>query len=135
MVVLVHCFLKSLSANFVETQQHGNQILFFLCLIFVWGVPVLSMCTEPLTVCVNLPTCIILYCFSVEHNICPYMNFPTAVERDVSRSNCDSDAAEMVVLGELYSLHILNPIFLKLVKNKLLRFYYCVYYNCVLAKK
>ncbi len=51
MVVLVHCIIKFLSANFVETKQHGNHILFCLRLIFVRGVSVLNLCTEPLTVC------------------------------------------------------------------------------------
>ena len=55
-----------------------------------------------------------------------------AVQNDVCRSNSDSDAAEMVVLRELYSLYVLNPIFLKVVKatfiHKLFGFYFFGYY-------
>ncbi len=59
------------------------------------------------------------------------MNFPMAVQNHVCRSNFESDATEMVVLRELYSLYVLNPIFLKVVKatkHKLFRFYLFGYY-------
>ncbi len=67
-----------------------------------------STCPEPvykpLTVCFEFSNSYYFVLISVEHNICPYMNFQMAVQNDVCSSNCDSDAAEMVVFRELYSL-------------------------------
>ena len=48
------------------------------CLISFSGVPVRSLSTQPLTVHAEFPDSIILYWDCVEHNICPYIRFPTA---------------------------------------------------------
>jgi hypothetical protein len=104
MVVLVHCIIKFLSAVFVETQQHGNHILFFLLFNFCLGSTCPEPVYKPLTVCFEFPDqyyFVLIFCGMQHLSI---HDFPDGSAEYGCRSNCDSDAAERVVLRELYSL-------------------------------
>ena len=103
-----------------------------------WGVPVLSLCTEPLTVCLEFSDAyyfVLIFCgtppLSVHEFSTSYENILVYQKLLLRGGGHGSSQGTVQLVGCETNTSVITLKFEKFLKHQLLGFYYISYYCCV----